>query len=103
MRKLLLPFLILFPLIAFAMSLTEARNGGYIAENDHGYVEVVISNQDVLALANEVNSKRKAEYTKIAEQTGTSLNEVEIVSAKKIWQSLASGNLIKINGLVSKK
>ena len=103
MKKLLLAFFLLLPIYAWALSLSEARSQGLVAENDHGYIEAVVNRSDVSALVNEVNSKRKNEYARIAGQTNASIDEVESISAKKIIEALPSGSLVKINGTLSKK
>jgi uncharacterized protein YdbL (DUF1318 family) len=103
MRKIIFTLLMLFSISAFAISLTDARSSGMVAENDKGYIEAIVNTSEVQDLVSEVNTKRYAEYQRIASDTGTSLAEVEKLSAQKIIGSLPVGNLIKINGQVIKK
>jgi uncharacterized protein YdbL (DUF1318 family) len=103
MRKIIFMIVTCLPMIAFSMTLGEARASGMVAENDHGYIEAIVNSDEVASLVNEVNAKRREEYMRIAKNTGTSLEEVEKVSAKKIIDTLANGTLIKVNGQLSKK
>ena len=103
MRKIIFILLVLFPAFAYAISITEARSSGMIAENDHGYIEAVNNSPEIQNLVNEVNTKRRVEYQKIADNTGTSLRDVETLSAKKIIDSLPTGSLLKIDGQLTKK
>jgi len=103
MKKLLFIFTMLIPMFAFALDLAGARSSKLIAENDHGYIVALSDSSEVKQLVDEVNSKRRAEYQKIANQTATSITEVEHVSAQKIFNSIPNGTKIITNGQVSEK
>ena len=103
MKKLLFLITLVLPMFAFAISLSEARSAKLVAENDHGYLVSLSNTKEVEQLVNEVNSKRRAEYEKIASNTAASLAEVEQISAEKILSTLAPGSKIIINGQLSEQ
>ena len=88
---------------AFAMTLQQAKSQGYLGEQLNGYLGQVVANSDASAVMHEVNTKRKAQYEKIAKQNGVSLAFVEQqVGAKAIaaaspgeYVQSAQGNWVK--------
>lgn len=103
MKKLLFLLVLISPMFAFAVSLSDARSEKLVAENDHGYLVALSNSQEVTQLVNEVNSKRRAEYEKIAISTAANLSDVEKISAQKIFNSLAPGCKIIIDGQITEK
>lgn len=103
MKKLLFLITLILPMFAFAISLPEARSANLVAENDHGYLVSLSSDKEVDQLVNEINSKRRVEYQKIAITTSAKLTEVEQISAQKIFSTLAPGSKIIIAGQLSEK
>ena len=56
-----------------------------------------------MQLVKEVNAKRKAEYERIAEKNGLSLEQVEALAGKKTIEKTRTGDWIFINGGWQKK
>lgn len=95
---------LLFIQTAWALDLTQAKNGGLVGETPSGYLAPVKSpDGSVKNLIKDVNNKRKAHYEKIAKQNGTSVDAVEALAGKKAMDLTAPGNYVKINGKWVKK
>jgi uncharacterized protein YdbL (DUF1318 family) len=69
---------------AFALDLGEAKDRGLVGEARTGYLEAVQkpASAEVQALIAEVNAKRKAQFERTAEKTGTTLPQV----ANRFWE-----------------
>ena len=85
----------LLPLSAFALGLQEAKSQLLVGESVTGYIGVVKANAGVVALANDINAKRKASYQKIAKRNGTSLAAVEQLAAKKAIAKTVNGQMVQ--------
>ncbi|MBX6323785.1 MAG: YdbL family protein, partial [Rhodospirillaceae bacterium] len=72
-----------------ADALAQAKAAGLVGEQPDGYLGFVKSPvpADVAALVADVNAKRKAEYEKIARETGTSPQQVGAVTFEKLLKS----------------
>ena len=79
---------------AAAADLHTYRAQGVIGEKPDGYVALVAPNAppDAQAVVQQVNAARRAEYAKIAQQTGTTVEAVGAITARKQIQSLPSGS-----------
>lgn len=86
-------FVTVFALPAFALDLSQARSQKLVGERPDGYVAAVKSSSDVNALVQEVNAKRKAEYTRISKENGQPVEVVAKLAAPKIISGLPSGSL----------
>jgi len=86
MKKILLSAVLLFVSInaAWALSLQEARSQGLVIERADGYVEAAQLSPEVVALADEVNAKRKAEYERISKENGQPVEVVAKLAAEQI-------------------
>lgn len=77
--------LMLLPLTGHAINLDQAKNQGLVCEQPNGYLKPTGSaTPEVSNMVKDINSKRKAEYTRIAEQHGVTAEEVGILTAKKL-------------------
>ena len=103
MKKLLFILVMILPMFAFALSLSEARSAKLVAENDHGYLVALSNTKEVEQLVSEVNSKRRAEYEKIALSTSANLADVEKISAQKIFSLLSPGCKMMVDGQIIEK
>ncbi len=79
---------------AWALDLDEAKARGRVGEVNSGYIAAVKSSPEVEALVDDINSKRRAYYQKIAEKNGISLLAVEVRAGQKAIEKTASGGLI---------
>lgn len=77
---------------AFAMDLHEARDAGILGEKNDGYVAVLKKSAEAEALAAEVNSKRKQEYTRISKQNSQPVAVVGKLAAQQIIEGLNAGD-----------
>jgi uncharacterized protein len=85
---------------AHAMDLNQAKTAGLVGETLEGYVGLVdpAAPPEVVALVNDVNAKRRAEYQRIAQQNSIELAEVEALAAKKAIEKTRSGGWVRLNG-----
>ena len=76
---------------AYAMDLQSARSAGYVGENLDGYVIALSERDDVIALVDDINEKRRTEYKRISVQNGQTASVVGKVAAEKIINRLDTG------------
>ena len=97
--------LLLFTAQALAISLDQAKAAGQVGETPSGYLESVSPSPvaDTVALIQDINSKRKAEYERIAQKNGTSLMAVEALAGKKAINNTPLGQFVKVGGSWEKK
>lgn len=87
-----------------AVSLDEAKAKGLVGEKPNGYLGVVNpSGQDVQALTNEVNEKRRQAYEDIAKRNRTSVDSVEALAGEKAIQNTQPGHYVEGPGGWKKK
>lgn len=73
------------PAGAEAASLEEAKQQGMVCELPTGYLQSTgKATADVKAMVQNINNKRKAEYTRIANENGVEPRQVGILTAKKL-------------------
>jgi len=85
---------------ARALDLEAARHQGLLGEQADGYVGVVAANPspEVVALAGQVNAKRRAHYAEIASRNGTPVEAVAALAGKKLIEAAPSGQWVKPAG-----
>ncbi|GAB6053881.1 hypothetical protein JCM17960_27010 [Magnetospira thiophila] len=77
---------------AQAGALGDAKAAGLLGERPDGYVGLVgAAPQSIVDLMKSVNSQRRAHYQGVAQETGTSLQNVEILMGKRQIDQLNSG------------
>ncbi len=76
---------------AYALDLHSARSAGIVGEKADGYVAVIQDSSEAKALVAEVNSKRQAEYARIAAQNGQTVDVVAKLAAVQIIGKLNKG------------
>jgi len=83
--------------VAVASALTQPKADGLIGEQANGYLGLVTQDvpADIKKLVNEVNTKRKAGYQKIAAKQGTSLSDVEKIGGNTAIEKTLKGNYIR--------
>jgi uncharacterized protein YdbL (DUF1318 family) len=87
---------------AFAadLSLADAKQQGLVGEQYDGYLGVVAQAQSgtVQSLVTSINTKRRAQYQRIAKTNGISVADVEALAGQKALQKTAAGNYVKAQG-----
>ncbi len=68
----------------YALDLQSARANGAVVEQSNGYIKAAKQSPEVEALVADVNSKRRAEYQRIAKEKGSSVDAVAAVAAAEI-------------------
>ncbi len=84
------------PLLAFGITLHEAKQQGLIGERPDGYLGLAkpSASSKTVELMKDINRKRRDVYRGIAEKNGTALSAVEALAGKKAMAKTASGQLI---------
>lgn len=67
---------------AMAMSAEQAKAQGLISERCDGYVKA--NNASAEQIANQINQGRRAEYERIAHQTGSTAEQVAKITGQKL-------------------
>ncbi len=100
LKNLLGALLCIFAFTAFAADLDSAKADGVIGEREDGYIGFVQASPpaDVVALVEDINAKRRAEYERIAAQNGITRAEVEVLAGRKALARTASGGYIYTGG-----
>jgi len=81
---------------AWSADIRTAKASGQIGEQRNGYLGIVsAASDDVQALVQEINQKRKAIYQRIASKNGSSLQTIEIMAGKKAIQKTQQGQFIR--------
>lgn len=82
---------------AFALDLDAAKAQGLLGETAQGYVAAPAPspNPEVAQLAASVNLERKARYTDIAAQQGTTLTVVEQLAGAKLIEQAPAGQYVR--------
>jgi uncharacterized protein YdbL (DUF1318 family) len=85
---------------ARALDLDGAREKGLLGEQADGYVGVVAAkpSPEVVALAEQVNARRRAHYEEIAVRNGTPVEAVAALAGKKLVEAAPPGQWVKPNG-----
>ena len=77
---------------AFALSLQEARSTGQVGEGNNGYVVALQTTPETQRLVADVNAKRRAEYGRISQSNGQTVDTVAKLAAGQIVKQLEAGN-----------
>ena len=81
---------------ALAGPLDGPKEDGLIGERPDGYVGFVVDEvpADVKKLVDRTNKERRAEYQKVAEENGTSVDAVEAIFGEKLISRAKSGTYV---------
>ncbi len=84
----------LLPMEAWAQSLDDARDQGYLGERPDGLLGQVDPGAPTwaLSLMERINTERKLKYAELAAANGTSVQAVQVVAGEKIIANLKPGN-----------
>ena len=91
---------------AWAQSLAEAKEAGWVGERHDGYLGLVKPDtpDDIKKLVQDINAKRRERYLEIAKKNGTKLEAVQvIVGAKLIKRAQPSDYIMNSAGKWIKK
>ena len=90
--------------LVMALDLDSAKAQGLVGEQPDGYLGVVQATPDAVALAADINAKRKSAYEGIARQNGATLAQVGALTGQKVIEKAPAGTFIKApNGQWMKK
>jgi uncharacterized protein YdbL (DUF1318 family) len=85
---------------AWSLDLDGARAQGLLGEQADGYVGVVPAkpSPEIVALAEQVNARRRAHYEEIAARNGTPVEAVAALAGKKLIETAPPGQWVKPKG-----
>ncbi|WP_028238542.1 YdbL family protein [Stutzerimonas azotifigens] len=90
---------------AAAMTLNEAMSAlgsakasGQLGEKPDGYLGVVRSSAQAEEIAAQINQARRAEYHRVAQKNGVSVDDVEAIAGKKAIDKTPAGQFVQIDG-----
>ena len=88
--------LFLMPLLAFGVTLDEAKQQGLLGERPDGYLGLAkpTASPDTVNLMKDINRKRREVYKGIAKKNSTALSAVETLAGKKAIKKTPSGQFI---------
>jgi len=81
--------------LVMALELGDAKTQGLVGEQPDGYLGVVQATPDAVALAAEINAKRKAAYQDIASKNGATLAQVGAMTGQKVIDKAPAGTYVK--------
>lgn len=86
--------------VAVAADLHDAKSQGLVGERADGFLGLVGASApaDVVALVEEVNGKRRAEYQRIARTNDLTLEQVQALAGKKAIDRTEPGDWVMLNG-----
>ncbi|TVR80104.1 MAG: DUF1318 domain-containing protein [Rhodospirillales bacterium] len=81
---------------AWAQSLDQAKDAGFVGERPDGYVGLVRGDAPDWArdLVTRINAERRARYAEIARRTGASVRDVAIVAGEKLVANAPRGHYV---------
>lgn len=82
---------------AQAGALDDAKDAGWVGERRDGFVGLVRRDapDDVKALVEEINRKRRATYERIAERRGTTVVAVAALAGEKLIREAPDGHFVQ--------
>jgi uncharacterized protein YdbL (DUF1318 family) len=86
--------LLALALPAAALDLGEAKSKGLVGETATGYIAAVKRSPEVDSLVQDINKRRKAQYSKIAKSNGISLEAVEVRAGQKAISRTPAGEFV---------
>ena len=97
LQSTLVAVMALFAMSAWALDLDDAKASGLVGETPSGYLAAVSTSPsaEVTALVNDVNAKRKQQYSEIASKRNISLSAVEKLAAKKAYEKTLPGHFVQ--------
>ena len=79
---------------AFALDLSNAKSAGLVGETSKGYIAAVKSSDEINALIQDINQRRKAHYQKIADKNNISLEAIEVRAGQKAIAKTPAGQYV---------
>ncbi len=95
-RSWIVALVLAIALPALALDLDEARAKGAVGERSDGFVAAVKDSpsDEVKALVDEVNAKRRAAYEEIAKRNGAPVEAVAALAGQKLIANLPAGQFV---------
>ncbi|MCW3148391.1 YdbL family protein [Stutzerimonas stutzeri] len=84
-------------------ALGSAKASGQLGEKPDGYLGVIKPGGQAEEIASQINQARRAEYHRVAQQNGISVDNVEAIAGKKALEKTPRGQYIQLNGTWVKK
>jgi len=95
MKKLLILFTLMLSFSSVAIELPDAKELGLIGEQTNGLLGVIESSAEVEVLVKNINARRLAKYSQIAEKNGMTIDQVSLLAGEKTIKKTAAGQYIQ--------
>lgn len=101
MKKFLIQLVLLAslgaPVLAWAITLDEAKTQGLVGEKVDGYIALVTteSSAELKDLIENTNAGRRQVYMDLAKRNGITVEAVGVLSAEKLREKARSGEIIQ--------
>jgi uncharacterized protein YdbL (DUF1318 family) len=85
------------PMLVHADALDDAKIALQVGEQRDGYIGAVSSSAsaDIRGLISDINAKRRARYSEIADQNNIGLHDVELLAGKRTFELTQPGHMLK--------
>ena len=87
---------LLFSVLAFGVTLGDAKSQGLVGEQPDGLLGIVENSAEVAALVEDINSRRMAAYRKIATKNSTDVEAVKHLAGKKAIEKTQEGQFVRL-------
>jgi uncharacterized protein YdbL (DUF1318 family) len=87
---------IAWPATSMAIGLQDAKSQLLVGEKADGYLGIIKSSPEVIALVNKINKARRQYYEDIAKRNGTSVDVVEKLAGKKAIDKTPAGQYVQL-------
>ncbi len=95
MKKLLVLFTLVLSFSSFAIELPDAKEQGLIGEQTNGLLGVVESSPEVEEIVKDINARRLARYSQLAEKNGMTMEQISLLAGEKTMKKTPAGQYIQ--------
>lgn len=95
LKTLLAAALLSISLPVLALDLATAKAAGVLGEQANGYLGVIQSTPEAIALANDINQRRRQAYERIAKENGTTLDQVAALTGVTAIEKAPAGTWVQ--------
>ncbi|MFT5756819.1 MAG: hypothetical protein ACI9LM_001544 [Alteromonadaceae bacterium] len=80
---------------AWAISLDQAKQQGFVGEMPNGYLGIIVASADISSLVAEINEKRKDIYINLARKNKITMQQVTALAGEKAIAKTQPGHFIQ--------
>ena len=80
---------------ALALDLDSAKSQGLVGEQPNGYLGVVKATPEAVELAQDINTRRRQAYERIARENGITIDQVATLAGQRAISRAEAGTYIR--------